>query len=86
MRIQVFCFGGFAFGLIILSNENETDAFSEIYFTSNDGLTLFARDYARHHTEATPVVCLHGFTGNSQDFHEIALPIISNSAAPTFRI
>jgi pimeloyl-ACP methyl ester carboxylesterase len=56
----------------ILSNENDADAFREIYFTSNDGLTLYSREYATHHTEATPVVCLHGFTGNSQDFHEIA--------------
>lgn len=47
--------------------------FNEISFTSNDGLLLYARDYAAHSGPAKcPVICIHGLTRNSSDFEEVA--------------
>jgi pimeloyl-ACP methyl ester carboxylesterase len=51
--------------------------YAERRWTSRDGLSLFARDYAGAGGEARlPVICLHGLTRNSKDFEEIA-PIIA---------
>lgn len=51
--------------------------FNEISFTSNDGLKLYARDYASESgTAKFPVICIHGLTRNSSDFEEIA-PLIA---------
>lgn len=51
--------------------------YSERRWTSHDGLSLFARDYAAAGGESgLPVICLHGLTRNSKDFAEIA-PIIA---------
>lgn len=48
-------------------------AFTERRWTSPDGLSLFARDYAAGDGGALlPVVCLHGLTRNSKDFEAIA--------------
>lgn len=47
--------------------------FTEISFTSSDGLALYARDYAAHSGVAKcPVICIHGLTRNSSDFEEVA--------------
>ena len=47
--------------------------FVERRWTSRDGLSLYARDYAGAAGEARlPVVCLHGLTRNSKDFEELA--------------
>ena len=47
--------------------------FSEISFTSKDGLKLYARDYAPHSGPAKcAVICIHGLTRNSSDFEELA--------------
>jgi pimeloyl-ACP methyl ester carboxylesterase len=47
--------------------------YSERFWTSSDGLRLFARDYAGADGEARlPVVCLHGLTRNSRDFEDVA--------------
>ena len=47
--------------------------FNEISYTSNDGLILYARDYAAHSGSAKcPVICIHGLTRNSADFDEVA--------------
>lgn len=47
--------------------------FNEISFTSNDGLMLYARDYAAYSGPARcPVICIHGLTRNSSDFEEVA--------------
>ena len=47
--------------------------FSERRWTSPDGLSLFARDYAAGDgEERLPVICLHGLTRNSKDFEAIA--------------
>jgi len=47
--------------------------FTDISYTSVDGLTLYARDYAAHSGPARlPVICIHGLTRNSGDFDELA--------------
>ena len=51
--------------------------FAERRWTSRDGLSLFARDYAGAGGEARlPVICLHGLTRNSKDFEDVA-PVIA---------
>jgi pimeloyl-ACP methyl ester carboxylesterase len=48
-------------------------------WTSGDGLSLFARDYAGAEGDARlPVICLHGLTRNSRDFEDVA-PLIARS-------
>ena len=50
-----------------------TIAFEERRWTSRDGLSLFARDYAGADGEARlPIICLHGLTRNSKDFADVA--------------
>lgn len=47
--------------------------FAERRWTSRDGLSLFARDYAGAGGEARlPIICLHGLTRNSKDFADVA--------------
>lgn len=47
--------------------------YTEISYTSGDGLRLYARDYAASSGPARlPVVCIHGLTRNSADFDELA--------------
>ncbi|MBR7801577.1 alpha/beta fold hydrolase [Undibacterium fentianense] len=47
--------------------------FKDIYFTSKDGLRLYARDYPMQQAKSSlPVVCIHGLTRNSADFDELA--------------
>jgi pimeloyl-ACP methyl ester carboxylesterase len=51
--------------------------FEERRWTSHDGLSLYARDYAAAGDEVgLPVICLHGLTRNSKDFDEIA-PLVA---------
>jgi pimeloyl-ACP methyl ester carboxylesterase len=53
--------------------------FVERRWTSQDGLSLFARDYAGAAGVARlPVICLHGLTRNSKDFAELA-PFVAAS-------
>jgi pimeloyl-ACP methyl ester carboxylesterase len=52
--------------------------YTDITYTSNEGLRLYARDYAGSGGPARlPVICIHGLTRNSSDFDEFA-PIIAN--------
>ena len=54
-----------------------SEAFSERRWTSSDGLSLFARDYAGADGPAKlPVIAIHGLTRNSADFDAIA-PLIA---------
>lgn len=48
-------------------------SYRERRYTSNDGLSLYFRDYGDAASPTTPVVCLSGLTRNSKDFHETAL-------------
>lgn len=44
--------------------------YSEIWYNSNDGLRLYARDYRCEQPAAT-VICMHGLTRNAADFEGI---------------
>ena len=49
------------------------NGFAERVWTSGDGLTLLARDYAGAEGPARlPAICVHGLTRNSKDFEEAA--------------
>jgi pimeloyl-ACP methyl ester carboxylesterase len=45
---------------------------TDIHFTSRDGLRLYARHYAALGSVLRPVVCLAGLTRNCRDFHDLA--------------
>lgn len=50
-----------------------SQAFTDRWWTSADGLRLYARDYAGAGGDARlPVVCIHGLTRNSRDFEDVA--------------
>jgi len=59
--------------------------FQERFYTSFDGLRLYARDY-RPDEAATagrlPVICLPGLTRNTRDFHPLALLLSRDTAMP----
>ncbi|WP_426028924.1 alpha/beta fold hydrolase [Brevundimonas sp. TWP2-3-4b2] len=56
-----------------------TQTFAERRWTSSDGLSLYARDYAAASGPAKlPVIAIHGLTRNSADFETIA-PLIAQS-------
>lgn len=44
----------------------------DIFFTSQDGLRLYARHYPAPEPHRRPVLCLAGLTRNSRDFHYLA--------------
>lgn len=48
--------------------------YRDLWYTSNDGLRLYARDYHQAGVDETnPVIlCMHGLTRNSADFEDIA--------------
>jgi pimeloyl-ACP methyl ester carboxylesterase len=48
-------------------------AYRERSISARDGLDLYARDYGDQASRRTPLLCLPGFTRNSNDFHETAL-------------
>jgi pimeloyl-ACP methyl ester carboxylesterase len=45
---------------------------TDIHFTSRDGLRLYGRHYAAQGSIRRPVLCLAGLTRNSRDFHDLA--------------
>ena len=50
--------------------------FEERFFETDDGLTLYCRDYAAPTPSAATVVCLHGLSRNSRDFQDLA-PVLN---------
>jgi len=44
----------------------------DIFFTSRDGLRLYARYYPAPRTGRRPAICLAGLTRNGRDFHDLA--------------
>ncbi|ARM11645.1 MULTISPECIES: alpha/beta fold hydrolase [Rhizobium] len=62
-----------------------TGGFQERYYSSADGLTLYARDYQPEGAATAgrlPVICLPGLTRNSRDFHPLALLLRRDETAP----
>ncbi len=62
-------------------------AFEDIRFTARDGLRLYGRRYpaqprAGQLSSARPVLCLPGLTRNGRDFHDLAIALSHDSAAP----
>ncbi len=55
-------------------------SFSEHHYATDDGLSLYYRDYGNKDNRDT-VLCLPGLTRNSRDFHELALRL-----APRHRV
>ncbi len=55
---------------------------TDIHFSSHDGLTLYARHYEASGTRGRPIICLPGLTRNSRDFHNLATFL---STHPTHR-
>lgn len=51
-----------------------TKPYKNIYYTAPDGLTLYARDYGGEFG-SPPLLCMHGLTRNSADFHNLALTL-----------
>lgn len=52
---------------------NSVNTFTDLTWTSRDGLALYARDYPSSGGPARlPVICIHGLTRNSADFDEVA--------------
>ena len=47
-------------------------SWTDIYFTSRDGLRLYARHYPVPARSRRPAVCLAGLSRNSRDFHDLA--------------
>ncbi|WHO72178.1 alpha/beta fold hydrolase [Rhizobium sp. BT03] len=59
--------------------------FQERFYTSSDGLKLYARDYRPNDTASAarlPVICLPGLTRNTRDFHPLALLLSRDTTAP----
>jgi len=52
--------------------------FHDYFFKSGDGLTLHARDYPGPSAQAPVVLCLHGLTRNSRDFHDLAIDLAAH--------
>jgi pimeloyl-ACP methyl ester carboxylesterase len=50
---------------------------TDIYFTSRDGLRLYARHYPVTGSLRRPAVCLPGLTRNCRDFHDLASVLAS---------
>ncbi|MGH6954073.1 MAG: alpha/beta fold hydrolase [Alphaproteobacteria bacterium] len=48
------------------------DGFHERYYSSQDGLRLYFRDYGDALAPGVTAVCLAGFARNSRDFHRLA--------------
>ena len=59
-----------------------SDGFSDVFYTSADGLKLHARVYGEQIDGQTPVVCLPGLTRNVRDFHELAVFLSRKAAVP----
>ncbi|MCO6186615.1 alpha/beta fold hydrolase [Rhizobium sp. L1K21] len=60
-----------------------SEGFKEHYYTSEDGLKLYAREYgADVSSDALPIVCLPGLTRNSGDFHLFALKVAHHPTRP----
>jgi pimeloyl-ACP methyl ester carboxylesterase len=65
----------------------KASGYEPVYFQTDDGLRLFARDYSQSPSSLTPLLCLPGLTRNSKDFETIApwLAQARRVIAPDFR-
>ena len=52
--------------------------FSEHYFATQDGLSLYYRDYGDKSSPSLSFLCLPGLSRNSNDFHDLAISLSKN--------
>lgn len=64
-----------------------TSGYKARYFTSQDGLRLYFRDYGDPLSKKKPLLCLGGLTRNSSDFHDLAMRLAGERRilAPDYR-
>ena len=51
-----------------------TRAYDDVFYRTHDGLTLYACDYPGDDNRPV-LLCLHGLTRNSADFHDLAVEL-----------
>lgn len=65
---------------------SDAPAFRDIFFTSEDGLRLHARDYPVATPSdiggRPPVICLSGLSRNARDFHQLSLLLANHPENP----
>jgi pimeloyl-ACP methyl ester carboxylesterase len=54
----------------------------DFFYSSSDGLTLYARDYGDPIAPWLPVICLPGLTRNSRDFEDLAVYLSTHRHRP----
>jgi pimeloyl-ACP methyl ester carboxylesterase len=64
-----------------LSRRAPMQNWNDIYFTSRDGLRLYARHYPSPSSSRRPAVCLAGLSRNSRDFHDLATALATQDEA-----
>ncbi|TAU88107.1 alpha/beta hydrolase [Rhizobium leguminosarum] len=65
--------------------DTDADGFEERFYTTSDGLRLYARDYLSDQAATAgrlPVLCLPGLTRNTRDFHPLALLLSRDTTVP----
>jgi pimeloyl-ACP methyl ester carboxylesterase len=68
--------------VLVQEDVSDSDGWSPIFITTQDGLRLHVRDYRAPGATALPVVCLPGLARTSADFDELARTLASDSAEP----
>src|SRR6202011_366885 len=66
----------------LITGDTDSDGWSSIFVTAQDGLRLHVRDYRARSATGLPVVCLPGLARTSADFHELARTLAGDPAAP----
>ncbi|KAG1694964.1 Tetrachlorobenzoquinone reductase [Nymphon striatum] len=69
---------------IFYNNMTTMHTYKDFWYTSNDNLRLYARDYSKaleKNPDAKTILCMHGLTRNSADFEDIC-----NELADDFRL
>ena len=64
------------------TSDKKQNAWRDVYYTSHDGLRLYARDYGSRLSDAVPVLCLPGLTRNCRDFHQLAVALSTHPGNP----
>ncbi len=56
--------------------------YRDLFVSAADGLCLYARDYGPETSDALPVVCLPGLARTSEDFHDLAAALSTDTDRP----